>query len=194
LADQLKLDTVGFLDERPEWKGRLVDDVPVLGTLEDITHLRDSVQIVCASIGDPALKRRFVQLTRDGGFAIADSLVHPSIRLSPRNRIGIGSVICEGSILTINVQVQDFVIINTCVTLAHDVVVSDYATICPGVNVSGNVTIHEGAFVGTGSAIREKRTVGAWSVIGGGSFVKDDVPSYTLYAGTPAVLKKYLSN
>ncbi|TDF92342.1 acetyltransferase [Paenibacillus piri] len=192
LCEQLGREVIGFLDDRPDMRGQTVDGVPVLGGLADIVKLRGDVKVICAGVGSPVLKKRFVHQTKEHGFTLAETLVHPSVRLSPKNRLGLGSVICEGAILTIHVRVGDFVIVNTRATLAHDVTVADYATISPGVNISGNVSIGEGAFIGTGSALREKITVGAWSVIGGGAFVKDDVPAGVLCAGVPAVVKKKL--
>ncbi len=181
---------MGFLDERTAQKGKFVDGLPILGDLHDILPLRDKVSIVCAGVGDPNVKKRFVQKTKLLGFKIAESLIHPSVYMSKRNTIGKGNVICEGTILTTNVHIKDFVIANRGVILSHDNQIHDYVTIAPGVTIAGNVTIEEGANIGIGSSIREKVTIGSWSMIGGGSFVKDNVPPHKLYAGVPAVYKK----
>ncbi|MCA1065834.1 acetyltransferase [Rossellomorea sp. AcN35-11] len=190
LCEQIGSHVIGFLDERTELKGRIVDSVPVLGDLNDILPLRDQVRIVCAGVGDPKVKKRFVEKTKSLGFSIADSLIHPSVHISKRNTIGKGNVICEGTIMTTNVQINDFVIVNRGVILSHDNRIHDYVTIAPGVTIAGNVTIEEGANIGIGSSIREKVTIGAWSMIGGGSFVKESVPAHTLYAGVPAIYKR----
>ncbi|MFK9094786.1 acetyltransferase [Bacillus salipaludis] len=192
LCEQIGMEVAGFLDERHEVKGQIVNDVPVLGDLADISALRDRVKIVCAGVGDPYLKKRLVEKTKASGFQIADTLVHPSVFISKRNRIGIGNVICEGTIITTNVVIDDFVIINRGVNISHDDRIEDYVTVSPGVQIGGNVTIQEGAYIGIGSSIREKTTIGSWSVIGGGAFVKEDVPEKTLYAGVPATFKKSL--
>lgn len=183
---------LGFLDERPEVKGKVVDDVPVLGDLPDIISLKNDVKIVCAGVGDPYLKKRLVEKTKNFGFQFADSLIHPSVFISKRNRLGIGNVICEGTIITTNVDIGNFVIINRGVGISHDDQIEDYVTVSPGVQIAGNVTLREGAFIGIGSSIREKTTIGSWSVIGGGSFVKDDVQEHSLYAGVPAEFKRSL--
>ncbi|SFK72034.1 sugar O-acyltransferase, sialic acid O-acetyltransferase NeuD family [Paenibacillus sp. 1_12] len=192
LCEQIGIEVIGFLDERPELKGQIVDDVPVLGDLADISSLQQQVKIVCAGVGDPFLKKRLVEKTKNCGFQFADTLVHPSVFISKRNRLGIGNVICEGTIITTNVVIENFVIINRGVNISHDDRIEDYVTVAPGVQVGGNVTIHQGAYIGIGSSIREKTTIGSWSVIGGGSFVKEDVPEHTLYAGVPALFKKNL--
>ncbi|MFE4352509.1 acetyltransferase [Peribacillus butanolivorans] len=192
LCENSNYEVIGFLDERSEMKGLVIDDVPVLGDLHDIYYLRNKIKIVCAGVGDPSLKKRFVTKTKNAGFEIADTIVHPSVFISKRSTLGVGSIICEGTIITTNVQVGNFVIINRSSNISHDNIISDYVTIGPGVNIAGNVSIGEGAYIGIGSSIREKINIGAWSVIGGGAFVKNDVPAKTLYAGVPAQLKKDL--
>ncbi len=190
LCEQLGYEVAGFLDERPEMKGRIVNDIPVLGDLPDITALHGLVDVVCGGVGDPALRRRLVRKTLEAGFQPAGSLIHPSVTISKRNRIGTGCVICEGCILTVNIDIGNYVVINRSANISHDSVIGDYATIAPGANIAGNVTIGEGAYIGIGASIREKRTIGNEAVIGGGAFVKDDVPARTLAAGVPAQIKK----
>ncbi|MES9773147.1 acetyltransferase [Priestia megaterium] len=192
LCEYLNYEVVGFLDERAKMKGKMVDGVPVLGDLHDILTLRNKIKIVCAGVGEPSLKKRFAFKTKMAGFEMADSLIHPSVYISKRNTLGIGSVICEGTILTTNVQVGNFVIINRNANISHDNIIADYVTMGPGVNIGGDVMIGEGAYIGIGSSVREKINIGPWSVIGGGAFVKNDVPSKTMYAGVPAQFKKFL--
>jgi sugar O-acyltransferase (sialic acid O-acetyltransferase NeuD family) len=192
LCEQLDYKVEGFLDERPEMKGKIVDDLPVLGDIHDILGLRGDVEIVCSGVGDPKLKKRFVEKTLQAGFHLAGPLIHPSVTVSKRNSIGNNSIICEGCVLTINIRIGNFVVINRMTTIGHDAVIQDYVTVSPGVNISGHVSIEEGAYIGTGASIREKMTIGAWSVIGGGAFVNQDVLEKSLYAGVPAVFKKTL--
>lgn len=190
LCEQLGYEVVGFLNEQPEMKGKIIDDIMVLGDLHDISSLKDKVEIVCAGVGDPILKKRFVMKTKFAGFKIVNALIHPSVYISKRNAIGVGSIICEGSTITTNIKIGNFVIINRGSNISHDDSIGDYVTVGPGVNIAGNVTIEEGAYIGVGSSIREKINIGAWSIVGGGSFVKDHVPVNTLYAGVPAKFKK----
>lgn len=192
LCEQIGIEVAGFLDERPEWKGKIVNEVPVLGDLPDILPLQNQVKIICAGVGDPSLKKRLVEKTGKSGFQFAETLIHPSVFISKRNQLGIGNVICEGAIITTNVEIRNFVIINRGVNISHDDLIGDYVTIAPGANIAGNVTIHDGAYIGIGASIREKITIGPWSVVGGGAFVKEDIPERTLYAGVPAKFKKRL--
>jgi sugar O-acyltransferase (sialic acid O-acetyltransferase NeuD family) len=192
LCEQLGCEVIGFLDERPEMKGEIVNEIPVLGDLPDIEDLRGEVDIICAGVGIPGLKKRFVEKTLKAGFQLAKSLIHPNVKISTLNRVGEGCIICEGTILTVNIDIGNYVIINRSANISHDVVIGDYATIAPGVNIAGNVTVGEGAYIGIGASILEKISIGTEAVIGGGAFVKNDVPAKTLAAGVPARKKKSL--
>ncbi|MCL6443391.1 MAG: acetyltransferase [Alicyclobacillus sp.] len=190
LCEQLGYEVLGFLDETPNMRGTVVNGIPVLGDLPDIESLRNEVEIVCAGVGDPAIKRKFVHKTLSNGFRPASSIVHPDIKISRRNKIGHGTIICEGSILTDNIEIGSYVIINRGVNVSHDVRIADYVTIAPGVDIAGNVQIGEDAYIGIGASIREKVIIGRQATVGGGAFVKDDVPERSLAVGVPAIVKK----
>ncbi|WP_298432755.1 acetyltransferase [Geobacter sp.] len=186
LCEQAGIEVVGFLDERPEMRGVVIDDVPVLGDIVDVLSLRGTVEVVCAGVGSPSLKKKFFEKTRSASFTIAEPIVHPAVTVSKRNRLGIGCVVCEGTVMTVNIDIGHHVVINRIVNIGHDCVIGDFSTIAPGVNLSGNVYIGEGAYIGTGASIKEKTVVGDWSMVGGGAFVRQDVPARTMYAGVPA--------
>ena len=190
LCELLGVRVAGFLDERPEMQGRVVDGITVLGRLHDALHLRSEASVICAGVGDPALRKRFSLETQRLGFCHSRPMVHPQVHVSQLSSIGQGSVICAGVTMTVNVRIGAHVVVNRNATLGHDVTVGDFSTISPGVCVSGNVEVGEGAYLGTGSSLREKLRVGEWSVVGGGAFVLEDVPPRTLVAGVPAVVKK----
>ena len=185
-------EVVGFLDERPSMKEQIIDHISVIGDITDLCAAtqKDDIEVVCAGVGDPALKYKFVQKTIAHGFRLAGPLIHPSAIIARSAKVGVGSIVCAGVILNVHTVVGDFVIVNTNVTLGHDVRVKDYTTISPGVNIGGNVMIEYGVYIGTDSAVVENKTIGAWSMIGGGALVKDHVPDHVLYAGVPAVFKK----
>ncbi|UUZ86361.1 NeuD/PglB/VioB family sugar acetyltransferase [Paenibacillus sp. P26] len=154
LCEELGVTVAGFLDERPETKDQVVDGVPVLGTLSDIEALKHEVHIVCAGVGDPALKKRFLALTAQSGFRIAGPLIHPRVRFSHRNTIGEGSMIFEGAVLSGNIKIGEHVIVNRSVSISHDAVIGNFVTIAPGVRLAGNVTVEEGAYIGIGASVR----------------------------------------
>ena len=70
------------------------------------------------------------------------TIVDPSVILSKSVSIGEGTIICAGTIATVDISIGKHVIINLDCTLGHDDVIGDFVTICPSVNVSGNVIMN----------------------------------------------------
>lgn len=190
LCEQRGDRVLGFLDERAEMKGRVVDDVPVLGGLEAIKSPVEKIVVLCAGVGDPGSKRKFADVTQRAGLRFSEALRHPSVFLSHRSSVAEGAVLCEGVVITVNVHIGAHVIVNRNATIGHDVTVGEFSTISPGVNISGNVDIGKECFIGTGASIREKIKIGAGSIVGGGAFVMDDVPANCMVAGVPATVRK----
>lgn len=177
LCRVLDITVLGYLDERPEMRGRIVGDIEVLGDINDALPLRDGAAVVCAGVGDPRLKSRFLGKTAALGFRLAPPLIDPAVRIPPSAHIGTGSVICTGAVISANVRLHDHVIINMNASIGHDAELHDFVTVSPGANVSGNVTLDAGVFIGSNAAIREKVRIGAGSVIGACAYVHTDIPA-----------------
>ncbi len=199
LCEELRLEVLGFLDERPEMRGKILNGIPILGDIGDVEdwlhnngYSKSRVNIVSSGVGDPALKQKFAEKTLQAGYDIAGPLIHPGVKISRWVEIGQGSIICQGTVLTVNIKVGNYVLINQICSIGHDDEIGHLVTISPGANVSGAVTIGAGTYIGTGASIRENITIGEWSVVAGSAFVKHDVPPHSLVAGVPAVLKKKL--
>ena len=59
----------------------------------------------------------------------------------PNIKIGEGSIICAGTILTTNLVFGKFTQLNLLTTIGHDTILGDFCTTGPGVNISGNCNI-----------------------------------------------------
>jgi len=143
-------------------------------------------------VGDPQTKKHLVEKARASGLKPAPTVVHPlALIQDPGCRIGVGGVITPGCVLTTNVTLGDFVLLNLNTTIGHDAVLGDYVTVNPGCQISGNVTIGEGASLGTGTVTREKVTIAPGVITGAQAcIVKDiDEPNVTVM-GVPAKKKK----
>lgn len=100
-------------------------------------------------------------------------------------KLGIGTIICPGTILTTDIKIGNHVILNLNCTVGHDVVIGDYTTASPGVNISGNVSIGKRCYLGTNSVIREKISICDDVVIGAGGVVVKDITEPGVYVGNP---------
>jgi sugar O-acyltransferase (sialic acid O-acetyltransferase NeuD family) len=186
-AEHPTWDLLGFLDDDPALHGKQIDDVPVLGPIDEARTLFVAAQLVVCT-GHPGnyfSKKRIVER-----LALPESrygtIVHPTAALSTSSRVGRGSVLLAHVVATASVQIGAHVSVMPNTIFTHDDVIEDYATFGAGVRLAGRVTVEAGAYVGSGALIREDRTIGAWSLLGMGSILTKDVPPGEVWIGAPA--------
>jgi len=164
---------VGFVDDTSGKK--------VLGTIDDLRTIPHDAIIV--AIGDNRLRRSLVE--RLAGERLATA-VHPFTSIAASARIGEGSMISAGAIVTPNAVIGRSVILNTKASVDHDTIVGDFAHISIGSTIGANVRIGEGTLIAAGATIVTGVTVGARSVIGAGAVVVRDIPDDVTAFGVPA--------
>ena len=113
-------------------------------------------------------------------------LIDPSVILSEEVKIEEGSIICAGTILTVDIHIGKHVIINKHCTIGHDAKLDNFVTLYPSVTVSGNVHIEECVEMGAGSLIIQRLYVGAKSIVGAGAVVVKNITGSGTYVGVPA--------
>lgn len=176
---------LGFCDDYT-MKGSIVDDLEVFGGLAYLNDRRKPTAVLLA-IADPRVRKR-LRKGIENPFIDYPVFVHPSVLPgdSARNNFGEGCILAAGNILTTNIQLMPFVIINGACTVGHDVTIHEFASIMPGCSISGNVTIGSEAMVGTGAKILPSTKIGARSKVGAGAVVIKDVDADTTVVGVPA--------
>ena len=114
------------------------------------------------------------------------TLIDPSVEKSDYVTIGEGTIICAHTIITVNIEIGNHVIINLDCTVGHDDIIQDFVTLYPSVNVSGNVNIGHGSELGTGMQIIQGKKIGEYSIVGAGAVVVKDIPDRCTAVGSPA--------
>lgn len=175
----------GFIDDNVEVQGTTQDDYLVVGGCEYLSGIFKEVWVVCA-VGVAKTRRKIVEKLRDYANVRFATLIDPSVMYSNRVTVGEGSVICAGSILTVDINVGEHVIINLDCTIGHDAVLQDYVTLYPSVNVSGMTEIGYACEVGTGTQIIQGKRIGDYSIVGAGAVVINDIPEKCTAVGSPA--------
>lgn len=150
----------------------------IMGEYDEIKNFRPLVRTVIA-IGDPKVREKLAQL--DFEWDIVDF----SSTWSTSTKIGKGSIICPGTILTVDITIGEHVIINLNCTVGHDSTIGDFTTISPGVNISGNVHIGKRCYIGTNAVIREGISICNDVIIGAGGVVVKNILEPGVYVGNP---------
>jgi len=179
---------IGFWGHGTERIGQLLNGVPVISP-DNVRQYLPNLYAV-AAIGDPKIKERAVHEAESIRCQFA-TLIHPTVKYDRSTvKIGPGSIICAGNVLTVNIIVSAHVIINLDCTVGHDTIIEDYVTISPGCHLSGYTTIRRCAFLGTGAVTIEKCEIGAGSIIGAGAVVVRNIPPGVTAVGVPAKVKE----
>lgn len=173
---------LGFLDQ--SFNAKAKDTTLILG---DHTWLCDKPKVrVAIAIGNSASRIRVRNLIRSVCSNQFQTLIHPTAYIGANCKIGDGSMISAGAVLTCGVTLGEHVIVNVRTSLSHEALVEDFVTIAPNATICGAVSVATGADIGAGATIIQLKKVGAWSIVGAGTVVIKDVAENVTVAGNPA--------
>jgi sugar O-acyltransferase (sialic acid O-acetyltransferase NeuD family) len=188
-----------WLQQNPEWGQRFtfagfLDDNPNAlasfkygpGVVEGIATFapQPGDEVVCA-LGDPRKRLRVGRELRARG-AMLPIIRHPLAILGGDCRIGPGTILCPGSVVSTNVTLGELVLVNICATVGHDARLGDGVTLSPHADVTGFAELAEGAFLGSHASVLPRAKVGAYSLVGAGSVVLRSVKPGATVVGVPA--------
>lgn len=181
-------DVLGFLEENCKNEGALLNGKPI----GDVSRLKQSSgtdrPLLIGAIGSTKRRHLLEELEKEG--YEFDTIIHPSAAHSRWVRIGKGSIVTAGVLMTCQVEIGKHVILNLGVHVGHDVKIGNYTTINPGAEVMGRVTLGDEVYVGVNATIIDRITVGNGAIIAAGAVVIEDIPDMALAAGVPAKIKK----
>jgi sugar O-acyltransferase (sialic acid O-acetyltransferase NeuD family) len=160
-----------------------VDDEYWQEGLFRISDFDPEKQSALIAVGNPADKKAILAKLPEK--TIFWSYISPRAYVG-KIEIGAGSIICAGTIVTVDVKIGNHVHLNLNTTVGHDSVIGDFVTTAPNVNISGNVNIGNGVYLGTASCIREKLSICEDAIIGMNASVVKDILESGTYVGIPA--------
>lgn len=173
---------LGFLDQAVSTSSEFKGEV-----LGNHMWLLDNPSVrVVVGIGSPVSRRRVAKLIRSVTDNKFETLIHPSAYIGSDCKIGQGSMVCAGVVITCGVSLGEHVIVNIHSSLSHETKLDDYVTIAPNVTICGGVVIAEGADIGASATIIQLKKIGSWSVVGAGAVVIKNIEDNVTVVGVPA--------
>jgi sugar O-acyltransferase (sialic acid O-acetyltransferase NeuD family) len=165
----------GFLDDNPAALAGFGDFAPV----RPLTGHRPAVdEVFLCGLGlvAPLLAAGATFLT----------FIHPRALVGERVRLGVGVVLCPGAIVSADVELGDFAMVNLQSTVGHDARIGAWSSLSAHCDVTGRVQVADRVFMGSRVSVIPGRKVGARAVLGAGAVVIADVPAGVTVIGNPA--------
>lgn len=180
---KLSWEIMGYIDDGMD-KGTIINGYKVLGGTDFLKRYKEPVYVACA-IGSATIRKRIVEEISEFEMVRFPNLIDPSVQMSDFVQLGKGNIICAGTVLTVNIRIEDFCIINLDCTIGHDNILDSFVTIYPSVNISGSVHIGKCSELGTGTQVIQGIKIKEDSIIGAGSVVVKDLEKSGTYVGVP---------
>ncbi|MHA3787224.1 PglD-related sugar-binding protein [Flavobacterium hauense] len=155
---------IGFVDDGVE-PGTIINGLKVLGGLSWIKENSTDLGAVIA-IGNPSVRKKITEALSDVSLSFPQ-VIHPNVSIHDEQtvKIGKGSYIADGCILTTDIHIANFCFLNTACSLQHDTVIGDYSVLMPGVRITGGASIGSGVYITANCAITTKCLIEDDSVI-----------------------------
>lgn len=199
-AGGLGLEIKALLGRLPQWRlagfyddghisNRTVHGLPVYGGIDALLEVRLHADVyVVIAIGDPVQKARVSTRLSQAKHIHYPVIIDPNAILLDVSsiKLGEGSIISAGCVLTANISIGRHTLINLNTTIGHDTVIGDHCSVMPGVNIAGNVSIEDVVLVGSGANVINSVTLGSHARIGAGAVVTKNVAPRKTVVGVPA--------
>jgi sugar O-acyltransferase (sialic acid O-acetyltransferase NeuD family) len=181
-----EFDFIGFFDDTVE-KGIDCKYGKIIGSITDINQLKESVNMVIAVGSSKSLVKMRNQISNP-------NITFPNL-LSPNNvyfdkeslTLGMGNIILSNSIISFDVKMGNFNVINTCVNFGHHVEIGDFNVLNPNVQLSGYTKLGSNNSLGLNCATLPKKIIGDNNVIVPGAIVTRNFKNNNFLSGNPAV-------
>jgi NDP-sugar pyrophosphorylase family protein len=107
---------IGFWDDNPELDS-LINDSPLLGGIDALNLFETEIYVVCA-VAEPNIKEKIIQKITNPNVKYP-VLIDPAAVIGDPNyvKIGKGTIITSGTIITTNIEIGEHVILNLMCTV-----------------------------------------------------------------------------
>ena len=173
---------VGFLSDDLQRLDGFSVHADILGPVRG--HAPASGDYHVLGIGVAYVRRAIAESLQAAGASFV-TLVHPRAVVADNARVGAGSVVCPGGVLSDSSEIGSCVLVNYHASLGHDARAGDYCVLSPYATLGGNASIAEDVFLGLHASVGPGRRVGARSKVSANSCVLADTPADALVFGVP---------
>lgn len=163
-------EVAGFIDDN-KVSGEVINGIKVLGGTGHLAGVTEKTAAVIA-IAHPGVRKKIKETVFNPNIYFP-VLIHPSVLIDDKDyvTIGEGSILCAGTVLTTNITIGKFVLVNLRTTINHDAVINDFSTVMPGVSISTGAQVGEGCYIGSGCKISKPEKIASWQTLSAGTII-----------------------
>ncbi len=172
----------GFLDDNPRILNNYNMDIGIIGDLDGY-EIKKQDRFVFA-IGDIDVKKHLVTKLKEKGAKFL-TLVHPTAIVADAAKIYEGVIICPFCLVSDNVRLDDFVMMNAYSSCGHDARIGKYCILSSYTAIAGFAVLEDEVFLGLHATIIPGKRVGYKSKVSANSVVMRDVPPNKMVFGVP---------
>lgn len=180
-------DIVGYFDDDIEKRNTIFNGYKVLGGIDDLNKISESISIVF-SIGSPPIIKNIINKLHNSYIAFPNIISTDCIFLESKSiKLGQGNLIMPQSLISCNVIIGDFNLMNCGVSIGHDSTIGSFNSFMSYSKISGEVNIIDSNYFGACSLVLQQKKIGSNTVIGASSVIMRNTEDDNTYLGNPAV-------
>ena len=183
--EKLTWNFVGFFDDG-KIAGEELQYGKVLGGVDKLNDWKTSLSVVIA-LGSPKVLRTVVSKISNPKVEFPN-IIAPNVVLLDESSLvlGKGNVIFPNSLISCNVIMGDFNMLNVYTQIGHESELGSYNVFMPNTSISGGVIIGDTNLFGVKSTVLQYKKVGNEVVLSPGSVLSRTAKDGKIYLGNPA--------
>jgi sugar O-acyltransferase (sialic acid O-acetyltransferase NeuD family) len=121
----------------------------------------------------------------------AITAIHPRASVAKQAKLGDGSVVCAGAVLSPFTHAGEHCVINLGASVDHDAMLGSNVIVGQGAQIASYVELADDVVIEMGASVRSRVRVGVGARVAGGAFVNTNVPERAVVVGVPARVVRY---
>jgi sugar O-acyltransferase (sialic acid O-acetyltransferase NeuD family) len=178
---------IGFVDDNPSLVNLSSPYGRVLGDFNFLNRYNNKVNVVFAFTNSELKNKLYKNLINKN--ISFPNIISNDCLIYNKNlvKIGIGNIIMYQCLLSCNVTIGDFNLMNCGTSIGHDSIIGSFNSFMSYAKISGQVNIGDSNYFGACSLVLQQKIIGNQTVIGASSVIMRNTEDENTYLGNPAI-------